>query len=69
MEKKTEMIALEYLKCYLADLIYQFKTGSISYVNYNSAGTQYFETEEDCGKYIEALEKYITKRSKIIEKV
>jgi len=60
---------IDYLTCYAEDLTYQFKTGGIDYVNYNSAGTQYFETEEDCGEYIKALKKYITKRSKIIEKV
>lgn len=66
---KSEIIALEYLKCYVSDLVYQFKAGGISYVNYNSAGTSYFETEEDCNKYIKSLETYIKKRSKSVKKV
>jgi hypothetical protein len=63
------MRTIDYLESYAEDLIYQFKNGGISYVNCNSAGTDYFETEDDCEKYIKALQKHIEKRSKSVKKV
>jgi hypothetical protein len=60
---------IDYLEAYADDLVYQFKTGGISYVNYNSAGTDYFETENDCAEYIKELQEYIAKRSENVKKV
>ena len=59
---------VEYLKAYLEDIKYQFKSSGIDYVNYNSSGTQFFESEVECASYIDKLEKLIN-RIKYVKEV
>ena len=58
------MTPTDYLTSYYEDLEYQFKNGGMDYVNYNSAGTEYFETDAECAAYLKALKTVIDDTSK-----
>lgn len=49
------MDAQNFLEKYYDDLEYQFNSSGIDYVNYNSCGTDYFETEAEYVAYMEKL--------------
>lgn len=54
----------DYLTSYYDDLEYQFNQSGIDYVNYNSAGTPEFQTDEECAAYLKALKSTIDDMSK-----